>query len=875
MRQLRTASALAVVAWALSTVTAPPAGAQITDNLGDGVLNAPYRGTIDSLRECTMDIGYGEVMTHLEPRVGLPITSAQVAIWVDEDWDRSVLRMYEGLDASGSEIDLTGTSSGSPATVYTDADDMKRLSFKAIGTKTLAVQPFTVHFRYQLSSGQSEPSSTIRVAPITGTFCDLPGEREAFLLGTPVLDVAVGNARLTVPIGRTAEMIGQAFEYKDDNLAGTGIDRFDVVLPGAAESVFLQNNDQFRLGSTYAAKTAYGTPWPGYLLGYWVVSSEPRGPDGTMFDSTASSSAELRPFDYIRPLDLSEKHDATQTYEYTSGLVTEISDGLGNAITLERTAGVVTRIETSDGRGWDIESDTTDGWITAIKPDGGKGARYFSYDQDAVEIPRVTQVRDANEDVMYEFRYELDENDIPAELTAERHFIDDLLRSVVTHEVVSESLRSRGESAGPGQTRVYEFAYDTGATPNPLNHRLASITSYSEFSGEGDAYTTTFTHDVDNPDGSMVIDQVELPDGSTITYEYDSHIGPQSVDFGLRTKATRTGLDGSLVTFDVDYEFLFWYSGSNRLFSSPRIVHRRDGRGALSEVVFDYEQEAGASGSLLNRLLSRTGPTIDDGYSGTRVPETLYTYSAQDEVLTQTETAYASGQYRVVTFDYDDLLRLTSRTVDPGGEELVTHYLYCDGDATQNRITVDPDGYWTRRQHDNDGRVIVTERFLNADPGSLATPCADPTGPVYTTTNSYDDNGWLATQMVENKDQDGVSLTPATITTTFAYDRIGRLSSRTLDLGGGVEQVSYFGYSRVDDVLREYDTSGRGIRHYFDSRGLVECEMPLGRGAQAVKELATTFEYDAMGNLRFVNRPTGATPARPSPPPTNTTRPAA
>ena len=44
-----------------------PVGAQITSNQGDGVLNAPYRGTIDSLRECSMDVGYGEVQSHVEP----------------------------------------------------------------------------------------------------------------------------------------------------------------------------------------------------------------------------------------------------------------------------------------------------------------------------------------------------------------------------------------------------------------------------------------------------------------------------------------------------------------------------------------------------------------------------------------------------------------------------------------------------------------------------------------------------------------------------------------------------------------------------------------------------------------------------------------
>ena len=130
-------------AFALST----PVGAQITSNEGDGVLNAPYRGTVNSLRECSADVGYGEMRSHVEPSVsGLFITSSTIDIWVEGDWDRSVLRLYEGLDASEDEIDLTGTSEFSPAIVYPDADDIKRFSLKAIGTKTLAEQSLTIRF---------------------------------------------------------------------------------------------------------------------------------------------------------------------------------------------------------------------------------------------------------------------------------------------------------------------------------------------------------------------------------------------------------------------------------------------------------------------------------------------------------------------------------------------------------------------------------------------------------------------------------------------------------------------------------------------------------------------------------------------------------
>jgi len=858
---------LIVSALALST----PVAAQITSNEGDGVLNAPYRGTIDSLRECSMDIGYGEVQSHVEPFVtGLFITSSTIDIWVEGDWDRSVLRMYEGVDASENEIDLTGTSEFSPAIVFTDADDIKRFSFKAIGTKTLAEQSFTIRFSYSADGFPTTPTRVFTVAPITGSFCSLPGESEAFHFGTPILDVAVGNARLTVPVGRTAEMIGAAFSYRDRQLGPAAIEKSDVVFPGAAESLFIQNISQFKLGggSLTANKTSWGTPWPGHLVGFFN-SSDIYGPDGTHYDTPSLATDGMYRFNYVRPLRQSESHPASVEYVYDDGFnnrVIEIRDRATtpNVITLVRADGVVTDITASDGRAWQIQSDEVDGWITGIIPNGGKGTRFFTYNSAG----RVTQVKDAGGDLMYEFTYANDAGGTPTILTEERRFVDGALRTVVEHEVVSESLRRRKEFAAPGEFRQFDFAYDTA---NGLNHRLASITSYEEVNGAGTPLTTTFTHDVNSPDGSMVITQVSLPDGTTIDHEYDAHIGGQAVDFGFRTRSTRTGPnDGSLITFDADYEF-FYQQGGTRLFYRPRIVKQRDGRGALSEVTFDYDDGGQyvddwteVRGQDLNRLLSITGPPINAGPSAPRTPETRLVYGSYfttDYWIHGREVDYDAANARVVEYAHDELLRLSSQTADPGGEAIVTRFLFCDTAAAQDRITVDPDGYWTRTRFDNDGRVTATERFLTANAGNIGTPCADPTGPVYRTTNVYDGDGRLDQQIVENKDQDGVSLTPATITTTFGYDRLGRLELQTVD-PGGVGRESHFDYNWLGATEREFDTSGRGASRVYDGRALVKTETPLALNETPDTNLIITFEYDAMGNLRFTNRPTGAVEER-------------
>ena len=243
--------------------------------------------------------------------------------------------------------------------------------------------------------------------------------------------------------------------------------------------------------------------------------------------------------------------------------------------------------------------------------------------------------------------------------------------------------------------------------------------------------------------------------------------------------------------------------------------------------------------------------------------------STTDYWLHSKRVDYASGTpplARITDYGHDPLLRLTTQTVDPAGENVLTRFLHCDiatadPATTQDRITVDPDGYWTRTRFDNNGHVATTERLLNANAGNVDTPCVDPAGPVYKTTSSYNTNGYLQQQVVENKDQDGASLTPATITTTLSPDRLGRVTLQTMD-SGGIGQGSNFDYKWLGETERQFDTSGRGTKRTYDGRGLVKTELPLALDEAPDTDLTTTFAYDAMGNLRFTNRPTGAVEER-------------
>jgi len=860
--------------------------AQIVENGGDDVLNAPYCGTIDSLREGTFDVGYGEVRSFVEPVGSATIeTGYPIRVWHDplegDPWDRSVLRLFNGLDASGTEIDLTDHASFEDALELT-YESFKRLSLKAIATKSLATQKYVVCFSYKYQ-GSFRPRipRTFRVAPTTGSFCALPGLREAYHYGTPVLDVSAGGARLVVPIGQTADMVGAAFLDRIHTLGPSVIDAYDVVLPGAAESVQIQDQNQFALLVTGYGKSAWGTPWPGYLPGFFcrddAVSpaeeqSDLFGPDGTHYDSPDSPTTQgPRHFSMIRPARLSTSHAATvvRTYDSASAFykrVTQIRDQAtpANWISIDRTPLDHLLITTSDGRSWQLLFDA-DRRITGVVPGSGKGAVYFSWSDTLQDNGRVTEVRRSpapGEQVLYRYEY-YDDAEHDGDLKEEWAYLDGAMRKRVEHVIVSDTERRRVEWYGPGagDFRRTDLAYD--AVPN-LRHRLAGITVYEDPDPgpETTAYTTTYTHDVDNPAGSMVITRTDLPDGTYVAYEYDSHIAGDDVQFGFRTKATRIGpTDGSLITFDADYEFFYMAGSTKRLFYQPRVVHQRDGRGSSSEVTYDYENGDqdqngdGLKGEVINQLLKITGPVITEGHSGTRAPETRFLYDPAGRILTRREVVFDSGLQRATDFIHDSLRRRTSTVMDPGGEDLTTRFLYCDASPTQDRITVDPDGYWTRTRFDNDGRVAEVEQFLDPNAGSLAAPCADPAGPVYRAVNTYDSRGYLAARTVDNKDQAGASLVPEAIVTTFTRDRLGRLTQRTLDMDG-TDQEWHVDHNWLGEIEKEYDTSGRGTAYTYDGRGLPATQTPLALNQTPDTNLTTSFDYDEMGRQTFTWPPT-------------------
>lgn len=865
--------------------------AQITSLESDDILNAPYRGTITTLRESCKMMPYGEVRNHIEPPnrnfFDEPFLSGStIEIWCEGVWDRSVLRLYNAVDASGSEIDLTGTTELAPVIIdiAQGQDRYWLFSFKAIATKTLTPQIFNIKFNYLVNNNfpSITRTQTIVVGPPTGQYCAIPGISEAFHHGTTILDVSVGGARLTVPVGRTAEMIGAHFFDRDSDFGLSQGSLNEVLFASAAESTYLPAIRQFRINDPFPGtfeKTAWGTPLPGFLTGHYF-STDVFGPDGTHYDSFATTDG-LNLVDRVRPLGVDDgqgqqnPHPASMGILYENPfpydqLATTIKDHGGatppgatvSSITLHRDMGVVDRITTSDGRGWDINTNV-DGWIASIIPDSGKGARYFEYNN----VGRVIKVKDAGQQVMYEYDYDLDSAGERTILAEEKRYVDGVLQTAVKHVIASPTLEHRLEYQATGEVRRYDFTYN-GA-------ELTSMTSYRDTTNDnvsqtpsGPAYTTIYRWDNDNVDGTVVLEEEELPDGTILKYDYDSNVdGKSGLNFGFLTKTTHWDASeiSSLVKYDVDYEF-FYRSGNDRMYWQPRIVHERDGRGAISQVVYEYEEgnsdenNDSLFGEESNQLFSRTGPLIDDNPDNIRTPKTTYEY--YDDFVT---AGFRSLRYEKTTYDdttntrdieyqYDDLLRLKKEIRDPGDLNITTEYQYVDDLITQDRIVIDADNYYTETLFDPDGRVQYVRRYLT--PGVK-------TGASYQTENEYDTNGYLHRTRLDNEDQNGVAIPsqPNPIVTEHIYDELGRVTLSVVDPTGIAQEVN-FDYNWLGDVERQYDSSDRGTKSVFDGRGLVSETIPLAKGPGAVPvevpALSTTFTYDELGRLRVTTKPTGA-----------------
>ncbi|HZY20285.1 MAG TPA: LysM peptidoglycan-binding domain-containing protein [Ramlibacter sp.] len=289
--------------------------------------------------------------------------------------------------------------------------------------------------------------------------------------------------------------------------------------------------------------------------------------------------------------------------------------------------------------------------------------------------------------------------------------------------------------------------------------------------------------------GRMVV--TEDPTGGKRTTSYDAfdqvlsqrdasgHVTTYAYDTAART-LTVTTPEGIVTTTE---------SGRH-----GQVLRITDGAGRSTSFTYDPD----------GRLLQTTTPLTTE----TRILD------GAGRVL---ETTDANGNR--VRYSYDAAQRVVSRTVDPGGLDLVTRYGY--DTSGRQVLVVDPTGVHTAIEYDRKGQLLRQ----TVDPGGLRLQTA----------YAYDGQGRMLTVT-----------TPEGTVTRSTYDALGRRVMEQVD-PSGLNLTRRWSYDQAGNVTGSIDANGQRTRFAYDAANRLVFEVdPLGHVRQTT--------YDTAGHVSRVAR---------------------
>ena len=263
----------------------------------------------------------------------------------------------------------------------------------------------------------------------------------------------------------------------------------------------------------------------------------------------------------------------------------------------------------------------------------------------------------------------------------------------------------------------------------------------------------------------------------------------------------------------------------------------------------------------LSQEIDPDGRVTTHTYDQDGRPTSLTTGAGSPDASTTGYTYDADGRLETTTVGQDTPAAITSTTAYDitvgtapctGGPSATA---YCVSEAVAGRSTV--------RFYDAKDQLIQTRR-----PGGKTTSATyDPAGAVKTTTDpsgvqttyTYDDAGRLVSKSLGTAADDVTytywpngqrkTMTDATGTTTYDYDRTGALTSV---LDGAQNRVGYNPDSAGRPGTMTYP-SGRIVSYQYDGAG------QMSSLTDSVTGQVTTFGYDPLGSLESTSLPSGDT----------------
>lgn len=536
--------------------------------------------------------------------------------------------------------------------------------------------------------------------------------------------------------------------------------------------------------------------------------------------------------------------DANLIYSFSpQGMLTQIADRNGNALTVTQPAAGPGPTEVSDGLGRALSFTYIQGALTSVQDQSG---RTVSYSYSNGDLAGATDANGNTTSFTYATGHLLTNTVRPLRNSPYSQSFDSFSR-------VTEQTDSLGN--------VSKLAYNSGGTSgttvltDPLSHTFTTVNNPDPLS------ISSFT-DAAGKSGSFTYDSARRPIsftdrlGNTSTFTYDpasGNIASETDAQGHRTTFTYQAQQQAGFTF-YNLTKIAFADGTSNLFTydtSGDLLTATDGAGKITTYTYNSRGQvltatnpAGGVDTLaynddatLATWQDAAGNVTTYSYDNLKRVAAIqhpdqtsvsFTYDALDQILSVTDE-----RGNITKFAYDENTNLKSLT-DPLNHSATFSY---DTDDLPASAT-DPHGETTQFQYDPLGSVTAVidaagekTTYVYDDLERLVSALG-PSGKGLSYT--YDAEGRLAT------------LTDALGTSKFTVNQLGRTTAVASPLG----ETTAIAYDAVSRVTSIKDPLSRTTSFGYESRGLLS-------GINAPGGLAASFTWGNLPVLASFSDPNG------------------